>query len=126
MDHKTEEFSFTEWQELSYFDKREIWSHYWNPYKPEIGLKTKKEIVDNFIKSTGIKALQFGLKSFGWGVYLIFVVVEDSKIRVPKQFVDITVNKGIVKNKFDNNFAEVKFNYGGTSKVDLRQRIVIG
>src|SRR5688572_17356735 len=103
MDKNIEELSFTEWQKLSYSDKREIWNHYWDPYKPEIGLKTKQEIVDNFIKSTGINASQFGLKNFGWGAYLIFVVVEDSKIRVPRQFSDISVNKGVIKNKLDND-----------------------
>jgi len=88
--------------------------------------KQKKEIVDNFIKSTGLNALQFGLKSFGWGVYFIFVVVEDSKTRVPKKFADISVNKGVIKNRLDNDMVEVKFDYGGTSKVDLKQPIIIG
>ncbi len=42
MEYNNKDLSFTEWQNLSYSDKREIWNNYWNPYAPEIGLQTKK------------------------------------------------------------------------------------
>ncbi len=125
MENSDKDIGFIEWQRLSFSDKREIWNHYWNPYEPEIGHKTKQEIVDNFIKSTKIKGLQYGLGYFGWGAYQLFVIVNDSSIRVPKNFADISVNKGIIKKWIDKNNVEVKFNYGGTTTVDLGQKIII-
>lgn len=77
--------------------KRDIWNHYWNPYKPEIRASLKRDIVNNFIKSTSIQALQYGIRSFGQEVYLLFIIVENSKVRVPKRFSDIFINKGVVK-----------------------------
>jgi hypothetical protein len=120
------DFLFSEWQRLSYSEKREIWNHYWNPYKPLIGYDTKKDIVRNFIEISNIDGLQFGLRCFGWEVYEIYVVVENSKIRVPKKFADLPVNKGLLINKINDSFATVKFDYGGTLDIDLTEKIFIG
>ncbi|NVO10273.1 MAG: hypothetical protein HXX16_09960 [Bacteroidales bacterium] len=125
MEQSDKNISFSEWQELTFSDKREIWNHYWNPYEPEIGFRTKKEIVDNFIKSININALQYGIGNFGWGVYELFIIVEDSSIIIPKTFSDISINKGVVKEWIDKNKVEVKFDYGGTTTIDLEQKIVI-
>jgi len=120
------DYTFDKWQQLSLEEKSEILNHYWNPYKPLIGYDTKKEIVENFIKITKINGLQFGLRSFGWYVYEIYVVLDNSKIRVPKEFADLTVNKGLIIDKIDDNLVKVKFNYGGTLDIDLTQKIFIG
>ena len=125
MSNSDKDIGFNEWQNLSYSDKRDIWNHYWNPYHPEIGMSTKREIVENFIKSTKINGLQFGLGTFGWGVYMLFVIVEKSSIRVPKNFSDLHVNKGIIKKWIDKNKVEVKFSDGGTTTIDLYNKIDI-
>ena len=119
------DIGFKEWGNLSLSEKGDILNHYWNPYEPEIGLKTKREIVENFINSTNINGLQFGLKYFGWGIYMLFVIVENSRIRVPKNFADISVNKGIVTKWIDKYKIEVKFNYGGITTIELNNKIVI-
>lgn len=102
-----------------------IINYYWDVYNPSIGQKTKKEIVDSFIQTSKIPALQFGIKSFGWAMYMIYVVVENSRQRVPSNFLGIPINKGIVVNKDADNETIVKFNYGGTQKMDLTEKIVI-
>ncbi len=125
MNKSNKDIGFNKWQKLSLAEKREIWNNYWNPYEPEIGLNTKREIVDNFINSTQINGIQFGIGNFGWGVYMLFVIVENSKIKVPSNFSDLPVNKGTVKKWIDKNKIEVKFNYGGTTTINLNDRIII-
>jgi hypothetical protein len=125
MNKSDKDIGFKDWQKLTFSDKREIWNHYWNPYEPEVGLRTKQEIVENFISSTKIDGLQFGIGNFGWGVYMLFVIVDNSKIKVPKNFSDLPINKGIVKKWIDKTKIEVKFNYGGTTTIDLNDKIII-
>lgn len=121
------DYNFDEWRILSFEQKREIWNHYWNPYEPKIGYETKRAIVENFMKTLKIEVLQCGLRSFGWYVYELYVVVNDSKIRVPKKFEDLNVNKGLLIRKIDDgNLVNVKFEYGGTLQIDLSQKIYIG
>ena len=67
------------------------------------------ELVENLIKATKFNALQYGIKSFGWYVYELYVVVENSKIRVPKVFADLSVNKGLVISRINNELVRVKF-----------------
>jgi hypothetical protein len=119
------DIGFNDWEKLSFSEKREIWSLYWNPYEPEIGSKTKLELVEQFINSTKINGLQFGIGNYGWGVYMLFVIVENSRIRVPKKFSDLPVNKGIVTKWVDKDIIEVKFNYGGTRTIELKDKIII-
>ena len=125
MSDSKKDIGFDDWEGLSFSEKREIWNHYWNPYEPEIGLKTKRELVEQFISSTKIDGLQFGIGNFGWGVYMLFVIVENSRIRVPKNFSDLPVNKGIVKKWIDKKKIEVKFNYGGIIRIELNDKIII-
>ncbi len=40
------DIGFNDWEKLSFSENREIWSLYWNPYEPEIGSKTKLELVE--------------------------------------------------------------------------------
>ncbi|MBB6464091.1 hypothetical protein [Flammeovirga kamogawensis] len=125
MSDSKKDIGFNDWEKLSFSEKREIWNHYWNPYEPEIGSKTKRELVEQFINSTKIIGLQFGIGNFGWGVYMLFVIVENSRIRVPKNFSDLPVNKGIVKKWIDKDKIMVKFNYGGTTTIELNDKIII-
>ena len=120
------DYTFEKWQQLTYEQKRDIWNHYWTPYNPTIGYEAKKNIVENFIVTSKVKGFQFGLRSFGWEVYELYVVVDNSKIRVPKKFADLPVNKGVIIARIDDKLAKVKFDYGGTFDIDLTQKIFIG
>lgn len=125
MKFSEEDINFLKWESLPFSKKQDISNHYWNPYKPEVGASLKQDIVNSFIKSTSIDALQYGIGSFGWEVYLLFVIVENPKTRVPRKFSDISINKGVVKEWIDKNHARVKFNYGGTFIINLEEKIVI-
>jgi hypothetical protein len=121
----TRELTFAEWYNLSIESKRDIWNHYWNPYEPEIGKKTKQVIVEQFANDLNTDFEQIGIGSFGWSVYMLYVVVKDSKTRIPKEFSDLPVNKGVIIEHLDNCKAKVKFGYGGTAEVDLNDKIKI-
>ena len=115
--------TFDQWNELSFESKREIWNHHWNPYEPEIGMNTKQAIVEQFAEELKIDFKQIGIGSFGWTVYMLFVIVADSKTRVPTRFSDLSVNKGIIKEMLENGKARVKYGYGGTFDVDLTEKM---
>jgi len=119
------DITFSEWESLSATEKLYIINNYWTPYKCQIGAFTKREIVYNFIKSTAVSGIQYGIRSFGWEVYLLFVIVENSGIRVPKEFSNISVNKGVIIEWIDNKHAKVKFGYGGTEIINLEEKIII-
>jgi hypothetical protein len=46
------EYNFTDWINLSE-DLRDIQNHYWTPFEPESGEKTRNLILDAFIESMG-------------------------------------------------------------------------
>ena len=119
------EYDFGQWEKLAESDRIKTINQYWDPYTPQIGQKTKKEILDAFIDKTQIPAHQYGIKSFGWTVYMLYVVVDNSRQRIPSQFLGLPVNKGMIINKSGNK-ARVKFNYGGTMDLDLTEKIIIG
>lgn len=122
---KTKEYNWEEWQLLNEVERRNTYNHVWDAFNPEIGKKTKKAIIDNFISHLNIDAIQYGIKSFGWNVYMLYVIVKDSKDRIPKSFGGMSVNKGLVIEKLNSEKAIVKFSYGGKVEVELTQRIVI-
>ncbi len=103
----------------------DIINHVWNPYKPEIGFELKSEIVQNFVMSYAGKGIQYGIASFGWGVYMLFIVVKDSKIRIPKEFSGMPVNKGVIKSQIRENEYFVKFGYGGTIEREIESEVLI-
>jgi hypothetical protein len=119
------EYDIGQWLKLTDSERINIINNLWDPYNPTIGHKIKREIANEFISKTRISARQFGLKSFGWTVYMLFVVVDNSRERVPSKFLGLSVNKGIIISNVVDNKAMVKFNYGGTVEIDLTERISI-
>lgn len=92
------EYTYEEWKNLSLNFRRKIINQYWNPYLPEKGKETRQNIVEGFLLENPrlFKSFAVGIWWFGFYVVAIFVIVEDSKIRVPRKFCDIPVNKGIL------------------------------
>jgi len=111
------DYSFSEWQQLPYELKRDIWNHHWDKYDPQIGKPTKDAILTQF-RVTYPKiteaALEIGFGYFGWDVGCIYVVVPDSSIRVPEHFASIFVNKGVIHQKIDDETFLVNWRYGGS------------
>ena len=126
MTDKRNDYTWEEWQNLNDIEKRNIFNHVWDAFNPKIGQKTKTEIINNFIKSVKIQGPQYGIKCFGVYVYMLFVIVDNSKIRVPKKFGGLLVNKGVILKKIDSEKSLVKFGYGGTVEIDLKEKIIIG
>ncbi len=111
------DYSFEEWQKLPFEVKRDIWNHYWNPYKPEIGKATRDVILERFKQCYPKlieKALGFGFDYFGWGVGCIYIVVPKPSIRVPREFASINVNKGVYYQRLDEETILVNWRYGGS------------
>ena len=121
----TKELTFDEWNGLSFESKREIWNHHWTPHEPEIGKNTKQSIVERFANELKVDFEQVGIGAFGWTVYMLFVIVKDSKTNIPKRFSDLPVNKGLIIERLKANLANVKFDYGGTTQIDLTDNMII-
>jgi predicted sugar kinase len=119
------EFDLGQWIKLSDNERIKIINHYWDPYNQKIGQKTKTEIVDDFMLKNKITARQVGIASFGWTVYMLFVVVDNSRQRVPSNFLGLLVNKGVITSMNADNTTTVKFKYGGKLAMDLANNIVI-
>lgn len=122
---KRQSYSLEQWQKLTLDEKRDIWNHVWDPYSPEIGFRTKSEIVNHLANTSKIDAIQFGIKSFGWGDYFLYVIVDDSKKRVPARFLDLPINKGVFQKYTDGKKALVRFGYYGLEEIDLTEKIQI-
>ena len=118
------EYDLGQWQKLDEGIRIKIINQYWDPYNPQIGQRTKREILDAFIDETRVSAHQYGIRSFGWTVYMLYVVVDTSGIRIPSKFLGLPVNKGIIIDRTGNT-AKVKFNYGGTMEIDLTEQKII-
>jgi hypothetical protein len=120
------DYTFEEWMNLPQAEKNQIVHHYWDPYNPAVGRKTKEKILHAFIKSIKAKPIQYGIKTFGWGDYNIFVIVKESKDRIPARFAGISVNKGIIKKQLSSKKYKVRFPYGGIFDIDISASKVIG
>ena len=125
MDSGKFEYNLEQWKNLSQIEINKVVNHYWDPYNPSIGQKTKFEIVNCFIKETKIPAHQFGIKSFGWTVYMLFLIVENTNQSIPSTFLGLSVNKGVIVNNVADKKTMVKFEYGGTFEMDLTEKIRI-
>ena len=111
------DFSFEEWESLSFEEKREIWNKYWNPYEPLTGERTRNEILEKFKeknKKVLEKSVSIGFGYFAHYVGCIYVLVENSDIRIPQRFSDISINKGVIKEKINETEYVVDWRIGGT------------
>ena len=115
------DFTFEEWESLSSDLKSRVINQFWNPYDLQFGMDTRKSIVNAFADKLNVEFLKIGIEYFGWGVWMIFVIVDDSKTRIPKEFTNIPVNKGIILENLNNNIVKVKYSYGGTVEIDLKE-----
>ncbi len=99
------EYTFEEWNNLSYENKREIWNHYWNPFKPEIGIKTRQSIINSFKSNypdISKQSFEIGFGYFGWYDGMIYVIIEKPSLRIPHDFADISINKGILISRINS------------------------
>ena len=98
--------------------KREIWNHVWSPFDREVGKNTQECLIRAFEeKNKKIKenSIKIGFGWFGHYIACLYVLVSDSKLRVPKHFSDLPVNKGVVKKKLNENEFLVDWSIGGTN-----------
>jgi len=123
------DFTYEEWCQLSFEEKREVWNHYWSPYEPDKGRTTRRAIMDAFCEAypeiTG-SALETGYGYFGWYVGCIYVIT-DGKIKVPKHFSDVLVNKGTIITNITKDIVHVRWrDVGGSDKnFQLKKREII-
>ena len=92
------DYTFEEWSALAYDAKRQIWHHYWNPYEPEIGASTRKAIEKAFAVAhpdLASQALDISCGYFDKEGWVLCVVVKDKKIRVPAEFANLRIAKGV-------------------------------
>ena len=111
-------FTYEEWEALPLEEKRGIWNHVWNPFEREIGKETQENLVRAFEeKNKRIKesSLNIGFGWFGHYVACIYVLVADSRVRVPKHFSGLPVNKGVIKEKISDKEFIVDWSIGGAN-----------
>ncbi|MFN8237270.1 MAG: hypothetical protein U0T77_03795 [Chitinophagales bacterium] len=109
MNKKQSEYDIDEWKKLNDNERQNILNHIWDVFEPEIGRKTKLSIIEDFIAEKKIEGLQYGIRGFGWYVYMLYVIVNESKTRIPKKFLGLPVNKGVIIEKVNEENAIVKF-----------------
>jgi hypothetical protein len=107
------EYDLGQWQKLDEGVRINIINHYWEPYNPQIGQRTKREILEAFIDKTKGSAHQYGIRGFGWTVCMLHVVFDTPSISIPSKFLGLPINKGIIINRLEMQ-QKVKFDYGGT------------
>ena len=126
-DELKRDFTFEEWETLAFEEKRDIWNHYWNPYESNVGKKTRDSIISAFkIQHTQLceAAIDIGFGYFGFNVGCIYIVLENSKKKVPRHFSDVSINKGIVIDKKSNETYIVKWrDVGGTGEFTKRKNL---
>ena len=117
------DYTFKEWNDLPFDVKCDIWNQYWNPYKPEIGKSTRDAIVTEFRErhpALADLALDVGCGFFGHYVVCLFVIVTDGSIKVPRRFASMIVNKGVLRERIDDQTILVGWRDVGGSKCEYR------
>ena len=108
------DYNFTDWINLSEDLRRDIQNHYWTPFEPEIGKKTRNLILEEFIKTIG---KDFFLCEFGYFAHYIIgikYIPNDSKKKVPNEFYGIIINKGKIIERISNEKIKVNWRHSGT------------
>ncbi|MDR3610642.1 MAG: hypothetical protein P4L27_08775 [Ignavibacteriaceae bacterium] len=117
------DYSLKEWSNLTFNQKRDIWNHYWNRYDNEKGFKTRQNIINAFkdaYPELNKLSIETGFGYFGWDVGMIYVILEDSSIRVPSKFSDISINKGKLISRVNSKEIIVSWKrYGGSGNFTL-------
>ncbi len=106
------EYTFEEWNKLSFENKRVIWNHYGNPWEVEKGIKTRQNILQSFktfYPDISKQAIEIGYGYFGWEEGMIYVIIDKPSQRIPKNFADISINKGILISRI--NSKEIIFSW---------------
>jgi hypothetical protein len=112
-------YSFHEWKNLDSEAKGKIINQ-WDPYKNDTNHVTQNNIVNGFLKQYSNNSSDFltvGFGFFGWHVPCIYVIVNDSKIRLPQNFAGLFLNKGTVQNELGDNKFVIKWRYGGSKNL---------
>lgn len=113
------EYNFNDWIHLSDDIRRDIQNHYWTPFDSAIGDKTRHGILEEFIKTIDN---DYYLCEFGYFAHYIVgirYVPKDSKIRTPKNFHGVLLNKGSVKEMIEPNKIKVNWRYSGTEILEI-------
>lgn len=113
------EYNFTDWINLPEDIRRDIRNHYWTPFEPKIGEKTRNQIIEEFIKTIG---KDFYLCEFGYFAHYVIgikFIPKDSKKKVPKDFYGIIINKGKIIERIENNIIKVNWRHSGTELITI-------
>ena len=124
MTDKFREYNFEEWLLLSEDDKRKIINDYWNPFKPEIGQKTREKIIQNFKEKISDKIDYCEFRYFGFYASALFVIPNNSKTRIPTSFAGLTINKGKIKEKLEDDLWKIKWTHSGTEELKINKSTV--
>jgi len=118
---KQKNYTYQEWLELDEeFISEEL--RRWTLYGRKIGKKTQSELVKGFnTEYSKIKAevLTTGFDFIGWGSLIpcIYIVVSNSKIRLPNYFASLPLNKGIIQEKLEDDKYVIKWRHGGSKNL---------
>ena len=105
------DYSFQEWVELSFDEQRDIVNNYWNPFKPEIGAETKNNLLNAFKDSINDDLIYYQIRYFGFYTDAIFVIPKNPNTRLPSSFHGLTINKGKIIEKINNEQYRVNWKH---------------
>jgi hypothetical protein len=120
------DYTFDDWGQLPNEKKIDIINNYWDPFDSTIGQKTKSTIIENFLRhQTDNSVRQVGIKNFGFYAVQLFVITDNSKLKIPTEFAGLIINKGIIEKQIKDNTYRIKWRDGGHDDIDLTEKIII-
>ncbi len=120
------DYTFDDWGQLPNEKKIDIINNYWDPFDSTIGQKTKSTIIENFLRhQTDNSVRQVGIKNFGFYAVQLFVITDNSKLKIPTEFAGLIINKGIIDKQIKDNTYRIKWRDGGHDDIDLTEKIII-
>ncbi|MCZ4696458.1 hypothetical protein DWB61_17500 [Ancylomarina euxinus] len=113
------EYNFTDWINLSEDIRRDIQNHYWTPFEPDIGKKTRGLILEEFIKTIDN---EFYLCEFGYFAHYVigikYIPIDSSK-KAPNNFHGIIINKGKIIERIEKGKIKVNWRHSGTELIKI-------